>query len=75
MPEYRFKNKTTNKVWNEWMTISQCDEFVKDPNIEQMVFGSPRIVRGVGSPKTAASFKEKLKQIKKANRGSTINTG
>ena len=56
------------------MTISECDEFVKDPNIEQLVFGSPRIVRGQGSPKNPDSFKEKLRQIKKNNPGSTIQT-
>ncbi len=75
MPEYKFRDRTTNKSWTAWHTISERDEIVKDPNIEQMVHGSPRIVTSVGGkPKIANEFKSKLKDIKKANPGSTINT-
>lgn len=77
MPEYRFKDKNTGKTWTEFMSISQRTELLEvSPHIEQLVHGFPRIVRGVnsfGHKKTLdTDFKSKLKAIKKANPGSTI---
>jgi hypothetical protein len=75
VPEYKFHNKKTGKTWKEWMTISARDEFVKNPDIEQLVFGAPRLVTRHGSGfKLDTDFKSKLKAIKKANPGSTIDT-
>ncbi len=75
IPEYKFRDRTTNKSWTAWHTISERDEIVKDPNIEQMVHGSPRIVTTTGyKPKIDTDFKSKLKAIKKSNPGSTIDT-
>ena len=74
MPEYRFKDKTTGKSWLEWMTISERDEFTKNPNIEQMVHGAPRIVSSTGTHfKVDSDFRSKLKSIKKNNPGSKFN--
>ena len=78
MPEYRFRNKKTGKTWTEWLTFSGREEVLKDENIEQLVNGFPRIVSNVntfGSKlKPDDEFRSRLKQIKKKNPGSTINT-
>jgi len=78
MPEYRFKDKNTGKTWLKTMKISELDLFLEAlPHVEQMVHGAPMIVRGVntfGHKRTLdTDFKSKLKAIKKANPGSTIN--
>jgi hypothetical protein len=79
MPEYKFKNHTTGKTWLETMTISQRTEFLaENPDVEQLVHGAPRLVRQVNSfghkLKPDDEFRSKLKAIKKANPGSTIDT-
>ncbi len=61
------------------MGISECEEFlVKNPDIERMVNGAPRIVSKVGDfgykRKPDDAFRDKLKSIKAANPKSTIST-
>ncbi len=75
MPTYRFRNKKTGKEWEEFMTIAEAEQKVKDdPNIEWMC-GAPLI----GDPwrqgmrKPDSFWRDKLKEIKKRNPGSTIN--
>lgn len=79
MPEYKFKDHKTGRVWKEFLTISQRDQLLEGfPHIEQLVYGAPRIVSGVntfGSKlKPDDEFRSKLKAIKKANPGSKIDT-
>ena len=61
------------------MTISARDEFLAaNPDVEQLVNGSPMLVSKVGDfgykRKPDDAFREKLKAIKKAHPGSTIDT-
>ncbi len=79
MPYYKFHDTKTGRVWEEFLTISQRDLFLEGmPHIEQLVHGCPRIVSGVntfGSKlKPDDEFRSKLKEIKKANPGSTIDS-
>lgn len=76
MPEYLFHNKDTGEEWLESMGISAADEFLtKNPHIERLVHGAPAIgYRTNIKMKPDDGFRDRLKQIKKNNRGSNINT-
>lgn len=77
MPTYNFRNKETGEEWEAFISISEREELLKDPNIEQVHLGSAQIVSGVrGKPDSA--FRDLLKDMKKKHSGiitkSTINT-
>lgn len=79
MPTYRFINNNTNEEYEEFMSISALDGYLKDnPDITQLVNGAPMISSGRGMQKPENGFRDLLKEIKKKNsRGisrSTINT-
>jgi hypothetical protein len=72
MPTYTFKSKVTGEQWTEMISISERDNVLKDPTIEQVV-SAPAIVSGV-SAKPDSGFRDVLKHIKSSHRGSKINT-
>lgn len=81
MPTYRFFNKTTSEEWEEFMGISEAEEYLKaNPNIERLVNGSPMIIGSAmgGKTKPDEGFRDLLKDMKKKHsKGitrSTINT-
>lgn len=79
MPTYKFLNNETGQEYEEFMTISALDEYLKaNPNVTQLVNGAPMIASGRGMGKPDNGFRDLLKDIKKKNsRGitrSTINT-
>ena len=82
MPTYRFLNKQTGVEWEEFMGISESEQYLKDnPDVEKLVNGSPMIVgSAMGGSKTKpdAGFRDLLKDMKKKHSGgftkSTINT-
>jgi hypothetical protein len=78
MPTYGFLNNDTGEEFEEFMNISEIDDYLKNnPNITQLV-GAPNIVSGVAGKKPDSGFRDILKHIKKGNsKGitrSTINT-
>ena len=75
MPEYLFERD--GKEWTQWMTISERTKFLEEnPDVTQLVNGFPSDGDSVklGRTKTDDSFNDLLKQIKKNNVGSTIQT-
>lgn len=79
MPTYKFVNNDTGEEFEDFMTISALDEYLKsNPNITQLVNGAPLIHSGRGMAKPEGGFRDLLKDIKRRNsRGitrSTINT-
>lgn len=81
MPTYRFINNTTGVEWEEFMGISESEQFLKDnPDVEKLVNGSPMIVSSAmgGKTKPDSGFRDLLKDMKKKHSGgftkSTINT-
>ena len=79
MPTYKFLNNETGEEFEEFMTISALDEYLKtNPNLTQLVNGAPLISSGRGMGKPEQGFRDLLKDIKKRNsRGisrSTVNT-
>ena len=79
MPTYKFLNNETGEEFEEFMKISELDEYIEsNPHLTQLVNGAPMLHSGRGMGKPDDGFRDVLKQIKKnANKGitrSTINT-
>ena len=75
MPHYKLHNKSTNKTWIEFMSISECEAFLQaNPDVERLVHGAPALGYNIVNSKPDSGFRDVLKSIKKANKGSTIDT-
>lgn len=76
MPTYRFLNKDTNEEFNEFMSISECKQYLIDnPHLEQMVYGFPAIGYSTVTKKPDSGFRDVLKKIKSGSgRGNKIDT-
>ena len=79
MPTYRFLNNTTAEEYEEFMSISALEQYLKDnPNVTQLVGGAPLVHSGRGLGKPDQGFRDLLKDMKrKHSQGltrSTINT-
>jgi len=75
MPYYKFRKG--ERTWREFMTISERTNFLaENPDVEQLIDGFPADADSVklGRTKPADGFRDLLKQIKKSNIGSKINT-
>jgi len=75
MPTYNFENIETGEVVTDMMTIAQMEQHLKNNSNLRLMIGLPQIVSGVESKrnKPPESFRDLLKNIKKHNRGSTMN--
>jgi hypothetical protein len=72
-PMYSFIDENTGEEFEEIFSYSEKDDYLaKNPHIKQTYTKSPAIVRGNGL-KVDSGFKDVLKRISKANRGSNIN--
>ena len=77
MANYTFLNKTTNEQFDISMAISELDTYKENnPHFEQLIVSVPRIgdPTRLGLRKPDAGFRDVLKKVKKAHRGSTVNT-
>ena len=79
MPTYKFLNNDTGEEFEDFMTISALDDFLKNnSHLTQLVNGAPMIHSGRGMKKPDDGFRDLLKYIKKKNsmgiKRSTINT-
>lgn len=78
MPYYTFLDSKTNEQYTVEMKIAERDDFLeKNPHIEQLIVSAPAMLDShrLGVTKVPSDFNNLMKKIKKANRGSTINTG
>jgi len=75
VPTYTFRRISTGETFVEFMTISEMESRLAAGNLE-LEPSAPRIVSGVASArnKPDSGFRDVLKRIKTANRGSKINT-
>lgn len=76
MPTYTFLNTETNEEFTDFMSISNMEEFLKNnPHITQ-VLSAPAIAdpTRLGMRKPDSGFRDVLKKVKSAHRGSTVNT-
>lgn len=77
MANYTFLNKTTNEEFDISMPISELDIYKNNnPHLEQLIVSVPRLgdPTRLGLKKPDAGFRDVLKKIKRAHRGSTVNT-
>ena len=77
MPTYKFHDKNTDKIWEEMMTISESDIYMEsNPHIERIPNGYPAIIdpMRIGMKKPDDSFRDLLRNMKKHNPRSTINS-
>jgi hypothetical protein len=73
MPTYTFRNKHSQEVSEHFLKISELDEFKKsNPDLEPIITQSG-LIRSYNQ-KPDVGFREVLKNIKKSNRRSNINT-
>lgn len=79
MPLYTFTDTTTGRVWDDIMTLSERETFLKEnPHVEQSICAPPLVdptrlsIKGVNN-KADSSFRDLLKDMKTKFRGSTIN--
>lgn len=76
MPNYQFKDSNTNEVFEQFMSISEKETYLKEnPHVSQ-VLGSTNTISGVNMrSKVPDGFNDVLKGIKKASgRENTIRT-
>jgi hypothetical protein len=74
MPNYTFKDIETGEIIEEFMKISELDEFkANNPNLVQQLFGAPSITGGVSlKDKRPDGFKEVMSRIAEANPTSQV---
>lgn len=76
MPTYTFRNKETGDTFDQFMTISSREQFLKEnPNLEPVINGAPMVcdpVR-VGARKMDTGFKEVLQKVHEQTPGSRLN--
>ena len=74
MPSYTFENKKTGKVWDDFMTISECESYLKkNKNIRQIIT-KVNIVAGVSgmSYRSDKGWNETLSKIAEKHPQSTL---
>lgn len=75
MPTYQVRKKTSGKVVKSInCTIAEMVQFEIDNPTLEVVIGAPILGYNTVTSKPDDGFRDQLKRIKKANRGSTINT-
>ena len=74
MPTYRFYNRKTGLVYEEYMMISEMEKLVKKNHIELLPPTQMNIVSSVGSvdSKTDSGFKEVLSKVSEAHPNSPL---
>jgi hypothetical protein len=75
MPTYSFEHIKTGDTMTTFCTWEESQEVIKDGRYRMLV-SAPAIVSGTGSTtgKIDNGFNDVLTRVKKANRGSTIQT-
>lgn len=74
MPMYDLLNTDTNEETEVLMKWSELQEFLSENPNMKLLPAAPAIVSGVaGRMKTDEGFKDVLRNIKKQNRGSTVD--
>ena len=74
MPTYRFYNRKTGLVYEEYMMMSKMEKLVKKKHIELLPPTQMNIVSSVGSvdSKTDSGFKEVLSKVSEAHPNSPL---
>jgi hypothetical protein len=74
VPLYEIINKKTKKVHTEFLSISEMAEYEAAHPNEEVLCGAPGVAYKIGTKvKVDNEFKDRLREIKKSHRGSTID--
>lgn len=76
MPLYEFRNKQTGEIFEQRMSISTKEEYLREnPNIESIITSAPQTIDSVrlGITKSDQGFKEVLQRIHEKTPGSILN--
>jgi hypothetical protein len=73
VPIYQFENLETNQIEDHMMSYTKYDEFVENNKHLRRIFNAPSFISGIDN-RPDSGFREVLKNIKKNNIGSDINT-
>lgn len=66
MPTYRFLNNETGEEYEDFMSISALEVYLKEnPTVTQLVNGAPLVHSGRGMGKPDQGFRDLLKDMKK----------
>jgi len=77
MPIYTFHNTETDEHFEDFMSIAAKEEYLQlNPHIKQTILHAPALgdPTRLGLKKPEGGFRDLLKDIKKRNRKSNINT-
>lgn len=77
MANYTFYNTKTKKEFDISMPISELDTYKENnPHLQQRIVSAPQLIdpTRLGLRKPDSGFRDVLKKVKKAHRGSTVNT-
>lgn len=70
MPTYTFRNKETGETFDQFMSISAREEYLKEnPNLEPVI-GAVATIRD--NPKMPGGFREVLQKIHERSPGSIL---
>ena len=65
MPTYDFRNKETQELFKKFMSISECEIFLKDnENIEQVIENPPYFLGRDVSPSVPKDFLKQPHEVK-----------
>lgn len=76
MPSYTFRNNQTSEVFDQNMSISDKEEFLKNnPHLQQIFNSFPGVVDPVtvGRVRVDDNFRDVLKNVKSHHRRNNIN--
>jgi len=76
MPTYTFRNKETGEQFEQFMKISELDEYRKqNPHLESIITGAPMMMDPMraGVRKIDNGFKDVLQQIHSRTPGSKLD--
>lgn len=69
MPIYEFRDKETGETWEEFLSMSGKDEYLKNNQHAELVIGAPALISGIAgvTHKTDGGFNDLLNRIGNAN--------
>lgn len=70
MPTYTFRNKDTGETFDQFMTMSSREQYMKDNPSLETVIGVVATIRD--TPKMPGGFREVLQKVHSSMPGSTL---
>jgi|AACY02.15.fsa_nt_gi hypothetical protein len=75
MPTYKFMNKESQEEFDVVMSYSELENFINEnPNLQQVFILNIADPTRLGLRKPDSAFRDILKNVKKTNKGSNVNT-